>query len=72
MHRRGKHVHTIPVKRRAELAQPLARERARHDHRVGLLGQTALPQRQRRAVGDRLWKARAAVQARTPGSVLRP
>ena len=63
MHRRREHVHAIPVKRRAELAQPLARERARHDHRVGLLGQTALPQRQRRAVGGRLWKAAAAVQA---------
>ncbi len=71
-HRRREHVHALPGKRRAELAQPLARERARHDHRIGLLGQTALPQRQRRAIGGRLGQGSTRQFRRTPGSVLRP
>ena len=50
------------IERRAQLAQALRRERARHDDRVGLRRQPPLPQRQRGGVGGRLGAGAAAVQ----------
>ena len=63
-HRRGAStLHALPWQRRAERAQALARERARHDHLIGLRDQTPLPQRQRGAIGCRLGQVAATVQA---------
>lgn len=51
------------LQRSAQRAQPRQRERARHDHGVGMLEQAPLPQRERRAVDRRLGAGAAAVQA---------
>ncbi len=52
-----------PDERRAELLQALVRGGARHDDGVGLLDEPPLPERERRAVDDRLLAGAAAVQA---------
>ena len=53
----------LPRQWRAERAQPLARELAGDDQRVGLRHEPVLPQRQRRTVGDGLGQTAAAAQA---------
>ena len=56
-------VQLLRVDRRAEVAQPAGRERARHDDHVRVLEQPPLPERERRGVDGRLGARAAAVQA---------
>jgi GT2 family glycosyltransferase len=57
------HVHALRGQGRAELAQPLAREDARHDDRIGLREETSLPERERGGIGGGLGGVSTAVQA---------
>ena len=58
--------------RRAQLAQPAERERARDDERVDLLGEPALPERQAGRVGGRLGARAAAAVQPQPGQRVAP